>query len=299
MALRLPPELVRRARELAAGGAWEIPACRPAATVVLLRDDGGQIEVLLMRRPATMAFAPGMHVFPGGRVDPESDARCPFVDVPDVGPWVLGPGQDDPEGLARAIVAAGVRETFEEAGVLLAVDGSGRYPAPDAGWAQDRVASDARGAFPDILRRRGLGLSARLLIPFAHWVTPEVESRRYDTRFLLAAAPAGTHVAAHDTETESAVWLRPGKALADYAAGSLPMLPPTVAVLERLAGFPTVDDAARWAAGNPTVPLMPRPVVTGHGPEATVEWVLVNAYTGEVLGAGMEPRGSEVQGVPG
>ncbi len=285
--LRMPAELVARAREIARGqSSWTPPEARPAATVVLVRDGAAGLEVLLMRRPSTMAFAPGMHVFPGGRVDPGQDGR------PLVSGSLTGGSWAAPE-LARALIAAAVRETFEEAGVLLALDRRGRPAVPDEGWERDRAASQTALAFPEVLVRRGLHLDADLLVPVAHWVTPEVESRRFDTRFLMAELPVGQEVRPHATETDLGVWLAPAEALSTHAAGELPMLPPTVAVLAGLASQPTVAHALADARGRTITPLLPQPVPVGDG----IDWALVHAYTGAVLGSSSEPAGSEVAGL--
>ena len=285
MILEMPDELVARARLLAQGGPWEPPASRDAATIVLLRDGAAGLEVLLMRRPDSMAFAPGMHVFPGGRVDLSQDT------MPTVSGTVrTGTGTD--LGLARALVVAGIRETFEEAGVLLAVDRSGRPATPDHAWTEDRTASETAGGFPDVLRRRRLHIDADLLVPIAHWITPEVETRRFDTRFLAAALPAGQDVDAHVTETDSAHWMAPADALADHRRGELAMLPPTVAVLADLADRRSVGDALNWARTREVVPLLPRAQMSGED----LTWVLVHADTGEVLSPTTQPAGSEERG---
>ena len=285
MVLEMPPELVQRARLLAQGGPWEPPESQDAATIVLLRDGAAGLEALLMRRPDSMAFAPGMHVFPGGRVDLDQDSQPTIQGTVRAGAWT------DP-ALARALIVAGVRETFEEAGVMLAVDRSGRPATPDDSWARDRQASEMAGGFPSVLRRRKLHIQADLLVPIAHWITPEVETRRFDTRFLAAALPAGQDVDAHVTETDSARWMAPGDALAEHRRGALAMLPPTVAVLADLAGQRSVGDALNWARTREVVPLMPRAQVSGED----LTWVLVHAYTGEVLSVAEQPAGSEERG---
>lgn len=285
--LRMPADLVARARALAEGSGWTPPPAVPAATVVLLRDGARGLEALLMRRPSTMAFAPGMSVFPGGRVDEDHDGRLVVHGPVRTGTWA------EP-GLARRIVVAGVRETFEEAGVLLAVDDAGRAARADDVWGADRAASVEAGAFPDVLARRGLHIDARLLVPIAHWITPEVEGRRFDTRFLAAALPEGQAVDRHETETDHAAWVTPAEGLAAYAAGRMPMLPPTVAVLADLAAHATVADALAWATTCTIAPLMPQARMR----DGQVEWVLVHGYTGEVLGPTLEPAGSEERGAP-
>ena len=284
--LRMPAELVARARMLAEGGDWTPVPAAPAATVVLLRDGAAGLEALLMRRPQSMAFAPGMSVFPGGRVDEEHDARVPVSGTVLTGTWA------DP-ALARMLVVAGVRETFEEAGVLLAVDSAGNPARPDEGWAADRAECLSSGAFPEVLARRGLHLEAAGLVPIAHWITPEVEGRRYDTRFLAAGLPEGQHVDRHEAETDHALWITPPEALAEYAAGRMPMLPPTVAVLADLSAHPSVAAALAWARTRTVLPLLPQARISGE----ELEWVLVHGYTGEVLEPSAEPAGSEERGI--
>jgi len=163
------------------------------------------------------------------------------------------------------------------------------YPhvaAPTTDWLQG-------GAYTLlVLRRRKLHIQADLLVPIAHWITPEVETRRFDTRFLAAALPAGQDVDAHVTETDSARWMAPGDALAEHRRGALAMLPPTVAVLTDLAGQRSVGDALNWARTREVVPLMPRAQVSGED----LTWVLVHAYTGEVLSVAEQPAGSEERG---
>lgn len=285
MVLRMPEELVARARLLAQGGRWESPTAVDAATVVLLREGSAGPQALLMRRPDSMAFAPGMYVFPGGRVDLPDDSR-PAVH----GTVALAPGTDP--AIARALVVAGVRETFEEAGVLLATDRWGRPAMPDERWEPDRRDCERGAAFAAILARRGLRIDADRLVPVAHWITPEVETRRYDTRFLLASLPAGQEVSAHETETDSAHWLDPGDALAEHQAGRLALLPPTIAVLERLTAVRSVPEAFGWARTHAVLPLMPRARLDGDD----LYWDLVHGYTGEVLSPSRAPSGSEVRG---
>ncbi|MGZ4611942.1 MAG: NUDIX hydrolase [Kineosporiaceae bacterium] len=221
---------------------------RDAATVMLVRDRApgpGGVEVFAFRRVPRMVFAPGMLVFPGGSVDPgDADPRTPWVGPP--------PAPDGP-----AVVAA-VRETFEECGVLLARDAAGR--PPDAGelsapeWEQRREALAAgRAGLAGVLAVAGLRLSADDLRPWARWVTPPFENRRFDTRFFVAALPPGQLARDLGGEGERAAWLDPARAVAAHAAGELPMLPPTLVCLEELA---TAPDVVTLLA----TPRRPRPV---------------------------------------
>ena len=224
-------------------GAGEVPV-RDAATVVLLRDGPGGPEAYLLRRVRGMAFAAGMTVFPGGAVDPR-DAEA---DVGWVGPpaaaWTAAFDAD--EALARSLLCAAVRETFEESGVLLA------GPSPDAvcapagpDWEADRVGLERRDlSLAELLARRGLSLRADLLRPWAHWITPPQESvkRRYDTRFLVAALPPGQATRDVTSEADVVEWVRPADALDQLRRGERPMMPPTIVTLEEIAGYGSVAD---------------------------------------------------------
>ena len=242
---RPPAELVERARQIAAGTLTPA-APRDAATVVLLRDGAPGLEVHLMRRVSSMAFAAGMHVFPGGRVD-DGDADVP-VDVPPAWPALLGAD----ERLARAIVVAAVRETYEEAGVLLTDD-----PLPD----------DALRARTTPFGELRVRPATRLLAPWARWVTPDFEPKRYDTRFFVAALPEGQQAAADDAggEADHTVWLTPAEALARHRDGELAMLPPTAFTLAELAEHATAADVLAAAAERDCRPVLPRLLLDAEG----------------------------------
>ena len=205
----------------------EPPPVRRAATVLLLRDRATGLEVFAFRRVPRMVFAPGMLVFPGGSVDAaDADPALPW-DVP-------------VEEAAAPTLAAAVRETFEECGVLLALDASGR--APDAGelaspaWEERRTGlADGRVTLAAVLTATGLRAAGSALRPWARWVTPPFESRRFDTWFYLARLPEGQQARDLGGEGERAAWLEPGDALERHRAGELPMLPPTLVCLEELA----------------------------------------------------------------
>ncbi len=229
-------------------GARGAPApLRDAATVLLVRDAAAGIEVFAFRRTSRMAFAPGMLVFPGGGVDPrDGDPAVPWHG-PAPGELAAVLGADT--AAARALVVAAVRETFEECGVLLA-GAPGGPPADVTGAAwearrRDLVAGNT--SLAAVLAGAGLVLRADLLRPWAHWVTPAFERRRYVTRFFLARVPAGQaprdlHAEGLGGEGERASWLDAGQAVAAHAAGKLPLLPPTLVCLEEVAAASSVAE---------------------------------------------------------
>ena len=239
------------------------PPTRDAATIVLLRDAERGLEAYLLRRVESMAFAAGMHVFPGGRVDP--------ADADDHARWHGPRPQDWAEllsadaALAHGLVCAAVRETFEESGVLLAGEGPGDIvdvSGPE--WEAERVALiERRESLQGLLKRRGLALRADLLRPWAHWITPEIEPRRYDTRFFVAALPAGQHTRDVGGEADATMWLTPQEAISRFDRGELPMLPPTISTLRDLAEFATAAEALASASSRVIAPVLPRVVIDG------------------------------------
>jgi 8-oxo-dGTP pyrophosphatase MutT (NUDIX family) len=220
----------------------ETPAVlRDAATVILLRDTEQGLEVFLQRRVAAMAFAAGMTVFPGGGVDErDADASVRWTGPP-ASDWAEWFGGTEP--VARALVCAAVRETFEESGVLLAGTEEG-VVVDAARYAYARQALVSRElSLAAFLAETGLTLRADLLRPWTHWVTPVQEKRRYDTRFFAAALPSGQHADGATTEAESSGWQRPRDALADAEAGRSTLMPPTWYTLSELAEFSSADEA--------------------------------------------------------
>lgn len=302
---QLPAHVRDRAMSLARrDGDWVAPEARDAATVVLLRDmdapTGPAMSTLLMRRVATMSFAAGMYVFPGGGMDPEDlSLDLPWAEddapVSDAVPLAAPARMSAAPEVARGLVACAVREVFEETGILLAANGDGRTPVPDDMWERDRRAVAASpGAFPEVLARRGLFLNARLLPLWTHWVTPEFESRRFDVRFFVAAVPPGQQVIQVSGEADDAQWLTPDDALGRYSRGDLPMLPPTVATLGEILPFDDVEAVLAAAPLREVRPLMPHPRL---GPGEALEWDLLDLRTGDVvLALAGDPAGSEVEG---
>jgi 8-oxo-dGTP pyrophosphatase MutT (NUDIX family) len=241
-----------------------LPPMRPAATVIVLRPAGdAPFEVLLVRRSDQVAFMAGAHVFPGGRLDdtdqPEPVGACDGLDTLDRCAD-LAPVEE-----ARYRVAA-IRELLEEAGVLLARGPHGMADAATA--AAVRASLQPESSLVAQLAVRGLRVALDAVMPFAHWVTPEIEIRRFDTRFLLARLPEG-QAAAHDAGETSAIdWLTPHDALARGARGQIKLPPPTWTTLTRLARFGSIAEAWQWASSTPIVRV--QPVFARHAGAAEV-----------------------------
>ena len=228
--LPLPEKLVEQARAYADGSATPAEP-RNAATVVLLRPGGASPEIYLLRRQTSMAFAGGMCVFPGGGVDPRDFDHAVAWAGPTPAEWASRLGVD--EKMARALVCAAVRETFEESGVLLAGDansGDGTVVADTTGddWEVDRIALEARElSMTDFLERRGLVLRTDLLGAWAGWLTPVFEPRRYRTWFFVASLPEGQVTRDVSSESSSVTWLPAMEAVAQAEARDIFMMPPT------------------------------------------------------------------------
>ena len=255
-----------RLREAATHPPTDPVAARDAATIVVVRDGVDGIEAYLMRRQTSMAFAAGMYVFPGGGLT-ASDVE---LDVPWVGPDAAEGGRRvrcDPP-LAKGLVVAAVRETFEETGLLLA--------GPDAGTGVSDTSGDdlqaARGAldegelaFADFLTDRGLVLRADLLGAWAHWITPEFEPRRYDTRFFVAALPEGQRVGTMSRESDRAAWVPLSAVLASVEAGDVAMMPPTIAACRDVSAL-TAATVVEASVGREFPTILPRLVLVDGEP---------------------------------
>lgn len=230
----------------------ETPEPIPAATVMLLRDGDDGMEVFMVRRATKMDFAAGALVFPGGKVDPPD--RAPLLrkrcgDVSDVDDYQL------------ALRVAAVRETFEECGVLLARPHGEKNLVPEA-----RV-QELEAKYRDVLTRDEIGIDAMimaenldlacdLLVYYAHWITPVIRPKRFDTHFYLAPAPAD-QVPLHDgSESLDSLWTRPQAAIDSFIAGGYQVMFPTYCNLTKLDRSETVDQALDAARAEPVVTVL-------------------------------------------
>lgn len=231
---------------------------RDASTVVLLRDGPAGIETWLLTRVTQMAFAAGMTVFPGGRVD-ASDAALPMAGDLAAVAARLG----CPDELARALVGAALRETFEETGVLLTVPPCTDFSStlPDA----RADVEDGRLAFGELLASHELSLDVAALAPWSRWVTPAGETRRYDTRFFVGTLPDGAEPADVTTESSAAAWLPIGSALEQAQRGERKILPPTLVTLLAVQALGTVAGVLAAAPAQSMDPVRPSLEVADDG----------------------------------
>lgn len=269
---------------------------RDAATVLILRDGEAGLEVFMLRRNLNSDFVGGAHVFPGGAVDP-ADRHI------DLEPICEGRSDLDAsrrlgiEGGGLAFWVAAIRESFEEAGVLLAYGPDGEIVDLDhhAGrdrWQAHRTAVDTgERRLIEVCEAEGLRLAVDGMHYFGHWITPEGAPRRYDTRFFLAAAPTRQTPLHDDHEVIANEWVRPAEAIDRVLAGELTMMPPTISCLRAVARFETAADALAAATEITDVPtILPRVIADGSGvrialpgdpeydapsvtPDETIDWM--------------------------
>jgi 8-oxo-dGTP pyrophosphatase MutT (NUDIX family) len=241
----------------------------PAATLVLLRDrSAGGFEILLMRRHAKSKFAAGDYVFPGGKLTPDDNP-------PDAAGWCTGL---DPAAAAKALGLAAanlavahwigvIRETFEEVGVLLATAADGGPARVAAGrLAECRRACQADNrAFWDLVKVENLKLATDRLVYFAHWITPEGQPLRFDTRFFAAPMPPDQTPTGDDKEVTDLRWLAPGEALDAQKRGEISLRNPTIRNLMLFTDAASAGDALARLRGRTVTTIAPRVLVLPDG----------------------------------
>lgn len=238
---------------------------RDAATVMLVRDGAEGLEVFMLRRNLNSDFVGGAYVFPGGAVDDHDRHE-------DLEPVCAGRSDADAShrlGIGRGGLAywvAAIRESFEEAGVLLAYGPDGALVDLDHDLAlQERFVAHRHAVdrgerrLVDVCADEGLRLAADSIFYFSHWITPEGAPRRYDTRFFVAAAPPDQQPLHDDHEVIANLWVRPADALARYEAGEFELIFPTMRSLVSLSRFGTAAEVLAAAAALDEVPaILPR-----------------------------------------
>ncbi len=218
----------------------------------------------MVRRTRAASFFGGAYVFPGGRVDAADQdagliARCDGVET------VAARLPDLSAAEAAAYAVAALRELFEEAGVLVARDAQGRPVRTDTDRARERFDAHrlalcgGQQNLGAMLEAEGLRLALDHLQPFAHWITPVNEPKRFDTRFFVARMPDGQQPMHDAGETTDTQWVAPGEALERFARDEIVLAPPTWSTLHDLARLKGADAMLAWAATQPMPAIEPRP----------------------------------------
>jgi 8-oxo-dGTP pyrophosphatase MutT (NUDIX family) len=209
----------------------------------------------------------GAHVFPGGRLDPEDYVAQPERCCDGVSGAIARLASRPPDAAVAFHIAA-LRELFEEAGVLLARDArvpAGADPTPQAvrsapeavvDWRRDLL--EHRLTMSALAQREGLRLALDALTPFAHWLTPEIETRRFDTHFFFAVVPGDQEAVHDDREHTHGTWMRPADAIDAGRRGEIGLPPPTWTTLRALSRFARVEDAQAWARTQRAPCILPR-----------------------------------------
>jgi len=232
-------------------------AVRDAATVLLLRDrPSGEFEVLMVKRHGQSGFMAGAHVFPGGKLDAADTAEAMVSRLIGLSATEAAHALGEPSlesARALGMFVAALRETFEEAGVLLA----------DFTASADLVAARKRlhagTSFADVLSEIDARLRVDQIVPFSRWVTPVVEPRRFDTRFFVARVDPSQRAEHDEHETTTHAWLTPGEAIDATRRAEIMLPPPTLKSLLELADFQSAE--AVLAAARARKPPMLEPVI--------------------------------------
>jgi len=272
----------------------------PAATVILARQQAAEIQVYLLKRSPKSRFMAGNYVYPGGIVDSDDgdlDFWNRYTDL-DIAAIDRCLGGEFPVAEAMAFGITAIRETFEEAGVLLV--------HPDAYQGADleqvcemRLTRDlSNGWLKRAVQRKGWVLQVSALKRWAHWLTPALMPRRYDTRFFVAVLPSGQVCRPDDHETTHGVWINPLQALEANQTGAMPLSPPTLVTLHQLLAFKHLEAVLQSAEARTWGPVLePRLILTDEGPVIVEPWDV--QYTDQdlsidavALSAGLVPAGA-------
>jgi 8-oxo-dGTP pyrophosphatase MutT (NUDIX family) len=231
---------------------------RDAASVIILRDGPLGLEVFLVKRHGLSDVLGGAYVFPGGKLD-DSDLQLAATAHLDQDSQVLHSALAEPHlpmDVARGLYVAALREAFEECGVLFAQDAAHQHSLQLA----ERIKTGQ--SFNAVLGHLQLRLQTRALQPWSRWITPKmpsISSKRFDTRFLVAALPA-EQIASHDNvETTESVWLGPRVALEQYWDNQIALAPPQIMTLAHLSRYADVASALRAARGVAPALIEPEP----------------------------------------
>lgn len=237
-----------------------------ATTVILLRERAsGDFEVFLLKRHEKSSFMGGNYVYPGGRIDRDDHnleicSNCKGV-TPQEARQVLGEIFSQEESLACWI--AGIRELFEEAGILLAYDRGGNpvtiIHQDEKEWSltHREMLHQGKMTLCQMTQKKQLLLALDQLHYYAHWITPEARTQRFDTYFFIARHPEGQEAIHDQKETTAGIWITPRDALQENLTGEVVLSPPTLKTLEDLSRFKTADEVFNSLKDRTIRPILP------------------------------------------
>jgi 8-oxo-dGTP pyrophosphatase MutT (NUDIX family) len=252
-----------------------------ATTVILLRGKEPMgFEVFLLKRHEKSSFMGGNFVYPGGRVDREDGflELCSFSKgmTFEKAQAILGGTISPEESFAYWI--AGVRELFEEAGILFAYERKGNLSQIKNREEREKFSNyriqlqKGKLTICQLVQKENLLLALDQLHYYAHWITPEARSERFDTRFFLACIPSGQEASHDQEETTVGVWLTPQKALEENLKGEVMLSPPTLKTLEDLCRYKTIDDVFHSLKSRDIRPILPILTKISSGPLIVFPW---------------------------
>ena len=239
---------------------------KQATTIILLREEKPEgFEVFLLRRHEKSSFMAGNFVYPGGRVDRSDGSKeiscfCKGITFEEAHK-ILRESISPDESLAHWV--AGIRELFEEAGVLLAYDRLGSPFVIKNQIEQERflnyrsLLQKGKLTFLQIAQDEEISFALDQLHYYAHWITPEAFSERFNTRFFLALHPVGQEANYDQKETTAGIWITPRKALEENLKGEVILSPPTLITLEDLSRFKSMDDLFNSSKSKEIRPVLP------------------------------------------
>jgi 8-oxo-dGTP pyrophosphatase MutT (NUDIX family) len=239
---------------------------KKASSVILLRDTLKGVETFLIQRHAASSFMGGFYAFPGGNLEAEdfSEELLTHVEgITENEAWALLGRQSSPH-IALAHWVTGIREVFEEVGVLFAKNGRGNlisFEDETRGKKFERcreLINKDEMTFSQFIHQENLRLAADSLIHYSHWITPEVRKKRYDTHFFMTLVPEGQIPSADQKEITAGIWLTPQQALKANISGDIPLTPPALCMLEELTPFSSTEDIIGFARERTmSVPIVP------------------------------------------
>ncbi len=256
---------------------------KESTTVILVRkNNAGLGDVFLARRHQRQSFMAGAYVFPGGQVDAaDSDPElCSYIQsTENFDPQALLQDASLTPELAQSLFICAIRETFEETGVLFAQT-DGNFIQMDSGQDIARFAhyrqelNRGKISLQDIAAKENLFFACHALIPYAHWITPQIVPKRFSTRFFLARLPDGQTATTDSDELTDFLWVTPGDALQMQLNKEITLMPPTLKTLEELAAFTDLDELFEHARHRTIYPILPEAaanvLLLPHDPEYSI-----------------------------